>query len=336
MDTPAPIPDALAKGVVFAVYANDGISHATARAIPVLTRMRPEAAMLHSGPDDLAAHAPTAAASIRAAVPGIGVWVAIGCDYKLRQQRLAGHYDGDAVVRHLATVGDTARRIGAAAIMLDPESELELLGKANPALAAYVVREALKEIRKRAPGIPIYFTSFDHPTVHQSMPWEALLGKDSPITANFPQVYAAAGTGVCSRGALEAREFSAMASWLVEVRKGLIRPDVEGPDTPDDLDCFPYLQLHGVPASDTIRVGCERRYVSLWAIGSGTTGEDLCDAEGEHAALAICELRRRGFVGPDAVARFERSAGLPADSLIADPHGHGIAGPMVLRALGVI
>ncbi|HSN28371.1 MAG TPA: peptidoglycan-binding domain-containing protein [Kofleriaceae bacterium] len=313
-----------APGAVLCVYANSGIANAVPRALPLVQRSRPGVVMLHSGPDDLAAHAPAQANALRSAVPGVEIWLAIGCDHRLRQQRLSGgRYDGEAVVQHLASIADSAAHCGATVAMLDPESEWELLGKHDPSLADSIAREVLTEIRRRAPRLTLAFTSFDFPTYHAAFPWRAWLGPASPMTMAFAQCYASPEHGIAGRGQLEARERGDLASWATAVRAGWIRPDVE-PDVPDDVDWYPYLQLHGVPAVDTIRVGVERAAVAGWAAGADNA-EDLCDADGTNAWLAICELRRRGYWGADAVVRFQREVGLAAD---------GIAGPKTLAALG--
>lgn len=321
------LPSALAEGAAAAVYGK-GIRIAVEHALPDIVESHCGIALLHSGPDDQALHASACATVLRHEVPGIEVWIAIGCDWRLRQQRLAGNrYNADSVVRHLSTVGDTARRAGAARIMLDPETELELLGEHSPALAVQIVRDTLAEIRLRAPLIPIAFTSFDQPDVHASIPWHELLGAGSPVDEAFEQVYGAPGEGYCPRGTIIRRQTKALGAWAKFVRAGQIREDVEPDPGPSDLDWYPYLQLHGIPASDTIRLGVERRKVAGWALGT----PERYDAQGRLAWRSICQLRRYGFVGPDAVLRFERAVGLHVDR---DPHG--VAGPEVQGALAAL
>lgn len=314
----------LSPGFVPCVYSGGGIALGLHRSLPLLARARPATVMLHSGPDDLALHGPKACNDLRAALPGVEIWLAIGCDFRLRQQRNAGRYDGRAVVSHLATIGDTAKTCGATVAMLDPEGEWKPFTAKDRRVADRTARDTLAEIHRRAPGLTLAFTSYDHPTLHSGFNWSGWL-QGTPITLAFAQVYAAAEEGQLSpRGALERRETRALASWKEAVSKGWIEPDIapDDPalDPPDDLDWYPYLQLHGVPAVDTVREGVAHLMGAGWAL------TERMDEEGERALLAICELRRLGYWGRDAVQRFQSAMGLKVD---------GIAGPKTMAALGI-
>lgn len=281
----------------------------------LLMRAQPDVVQIHAGPTGLAQDAPYVATAVRQVCPRARVWLGVGCDGWLRGWH-RGAVARNVVVEKLAGCADLAVVIGAEAVVWNAESEWKI----HPDASGDLARELILAVRDRHPLLAQGHTANDHPTFHSDYPWRAWLGPGSPITFALPQVYAAPDGGVqAHRGALERREVTALSSWATAVKHQWARPDVE-PDIDDDLDWYPYLQLHQVPTIDTVTVAMERPVAAFWAAPS------RMDDAGRLAVLACCELRRRGYIGRGAVSVFQSEMHLVVD---------GKCGPLTLAALGV-
>jgi hypothetical protein len=311
----------VAPGVALTLWHGAGLAAAVsdARAVSLLREARPEIVQLHSAPTGYKRWGAGAVRTVREALPGARLWFGVGCDGWARD--VASNKRSVAEV--VAVFIDVAKRAvdaGAELIVWNAEGAY----KDPRVVSSGLARAIVATCAARFPALPQGHTAYDHPTYHSGYDWRGWLGPGSPVVLALPQVYAAGDTEAAGykphvRGRLPAREARALASWKTAVRNGWIKPDVE-PDVPDDLDWRPYLQIHHVSVADTVRALCQYDVAAAWAAPT------RMDAEGRLSVVAACEMRRRGFVGPGAVRRFQSSVGLVADD---------VCGPRTLRALGL-
>jgi len=307
----------LRPGTVVTLWHGDGLDDACSpSALALLTEARPEVVQLHAAPRGHGRHTSRVAARVRAAIPGVGLWLGVGCDGWLWEWA-RGQCSRAVAMGRLTDCADLAVSIGAECVVWNGEAAY----KEHATRGADLARGVLESVAGHHPQLAQAFTSYDHPHYHPQ-PWRSWCYPGSPVTLVAPQVYAAPGgdEAMAHRGALPARERTALASWATAVRKGWVEGDAPAgtPEDASDMDWTPYIQAHSVRASDSIAFALRYPLTSWWALPS------RADAEGRAALLAVCKLRRLGFDGPDAVRRYQAGAGLVAD---------GIAGPKTLDAL---
>lgn len=309
----------LPSGVVLALWHGDGLDDAWTPAVEsLLAAARPQVVQLHSAPRGHERYTRSVAAAVRRALPGVRLWLGVGADGWLWEWA-RGLCSRKTALDRLSGCADLAAELDAECVKWNGE----LAYKQHVERGRDLARATLEYVAGRHPQLAQGFTSYDHVHYHPA-PWRAWCYPGSPVSAAFPQVYAAPGgeEAMAHRGALPARERAALSSWATAVRNGWVGADApEGaPGDDNDLDWAPYIQAHSVQASDSIAFALRYPLTSWWAAPS------RMDAQGRSAFLAVCAMRRLGFSGADAVQRFQRSAGLVAD---------GIAGPKTLAALGL-
>ena len=266
------------------LYSGDlPVSEAIARARGLLTGAQPRAVELHTWRPDL--YAP----EVRKIIPDVELSVGIGVDSEARDVA-QGRQSVAAAVAELLRVVVRADAIGATSVTWNAEAAWKKPPNSTEALRVHqLVRALLGEVQTRYPHLRQEHTAYDHPTHHSAYPWPSWLGAGSPVLASYAQVYAAPGGGLkAHRGALEAREARALASWSAAVRAGWIRPDApEGTAGDlDDVDWHPYYQLHHVPAVDTAASALEHGRCALWAAPT------RMDADGREAASVLAAIDR--------------------------------------------
>lgn len=230
-------------------------------------------------------------------------WI-MGCGVDSIARRVAlGQWSVSRGANEFTRLARIAAELGAEAIMWNAEASWKRPPSSGEArLLGELIGEALQSVAAAFPQLPQWHTAYDHPSYHSTYPWRAWLGPMSPITASFPQVYAAPGAGLMAhRGALPAREARALASWGAAVRAGWISPDVaeDQPSASHDVDWRPYYQLHGVALADTVASAVQHDLVALWALRSRS------DLDGRRAFAALVALHRLGYWGEGAVQRFQ-------------------------------
>ena len=303
------------RGPILTFWGGDG-AEAEVRASEALLRAaQPRTVQLHTWTPE------TAARGVRLLVPGVRIVCGFGVD-GLARDVAQGRSSVDDGVRAMLRLALRAVGVGADAVVWNAEAgwkrpptsaEAQRLGE--------LIRRGLGSVANVYPTLEQHHTAYDHPTYHSAYPWRAWLGEGSPVVASWPQVYAAPGDGLMAhRGALPAREARALNSWEAAIRAGWITPD--DPETPvrEGVQWRPYLQLHHVPAADTIAAALRYEGAMLWALRSRS------DDDGRRAVAALCALDALGFWRPGGVEAFQRDRGLKVD---------GIAGPATLAALGV-
>lgn len=304
------------SGPIVTLWDGDGIERAWLLSRAWLRLARPRAVQLHTWtPGDVAR-------AIRAELPGVTLVHGVGVDGIARDVAL-GRASTASAAATFVSLASRAVSVGACAILWNAEASYKR-PPSSPERARLVeaIRAGLAAVAERFPDLAQWHSAYDHPTYHSTYPWAAWLGPHTPIRASWAQVYAApGGAGVmAARGALPRREATSLASWAAAVRAGWIAPDApEGtPEDAADVDWRPYLQLHSVPAVDTVSVAVSSPAAMLWALSSRR------DAEGLRAATALVALERAGFWGDGAVQAFQRARGLTVD---------GVCGPNTTAAL---
>lgn len=315
-----PLPQVRATGPALTLYDGGSIERAwSGGGDRLVAETRPPVVQLHAWPGPRTARVATA---VRAASPSSALWIGAGVDGVARRVA-SGSWSVARGVATLVGIARDAAALGASVLVWNAEGGWKAPSGPVRDRLAETVRDALLAVQLACPTLAQAFTSFDHPSFHATFPWKAWLGPGSPVTAAFAQVYAGAGGVQAHRGALPAREARALASWGAAVRASWIRPDVPEGQPGDDQDCDwrPYLQLHHVPATDTVQEALSHPVAALWAAPTRH------DPEGLRALRVLCGLHARGFWGPGALARFQASAGITPAS--------GTLGPRTLAALGV-
>lgn len=298
------------RGLVPTLYdGNGGPLAAFTASRELLKRARPGAVQIHAWEPGRAAE------GVYSILPDAKLVVGFGVDSIAREAAKARWTEAQAV-RTFVELAGRAARVGAVAIVWNAEASWKtpptseqrkrLEGAIRAGLAAVAA----------LPGAPLqWHTAYDHPSYHSTYPWTAWLGAGSPVLASLPQVYAAPEGGLmAARGALPAREARALSSWASAVRAGWIREDAPEGSASDltDVDWLPYYQLHHVPRRETVAHALARPLSFGWALPTRS------DAEGRAAFLVASALRRAGFVGEGAVARFQEAHGLAADGIVGD------------------
>jgi hypothetical protein len=245
---------------------------------------------------------------IRKAIPGVKIILGFGVD-GIAKHVAQGTWGVTKGISAMTGLHTKAREVGAHAVVWNAEGGWKSAPNTEQRTRILaLVNGALEVMAERAWDMPIWHTAYDHPASHSSYPWEAWLGKESPVSVSFCQVYAGAGEKVMAhRGKLAGREAASLASWEVAVKKGWV-------DTREVL-WQPYYQLHHVPAFDTIRQGVKHKDVCLWAVPS------RFDQEGTLALRGLLEIESAGGIVP-----WQLSQGLAGD---------GAFGPLSAKALGL-
>jgi hypothetical protein len=308
---PAPLPD----GEAVTVWSADGLRAGVATALPLLRRTRPAIVQLHAGPQGLAEHLASQAALVRAAVPGVRLWVGVAWDGWVDD--VAEGADVRRIVERVyLPAARAARDIGAELLVINSEAA----GKLHPAAARRLAVVAIDTIRAQCPGLLLGHTAYDHPDYHdeersnglvdgddEGYPWSAYLGApeirgavpglllptSGPVDLELPQVYAAPPKDertkrqpMASVGALLRRAKGSAESFARAVALGWIDPRVP---------VRPYVQAHHVRAQDTAGHCARARLGCLWAAPT------RLDAEGVRA-LEVLTRGRRGELGAGDVA----------------------------------
>ena len=308
---PAPLPD----GEAVTVWSADGLRAGVANALPLLTRTRPAIVQLHAGPQGLTEHLAPQAAIVRAAVPGVRLWVGVAWDGWVDD--IAEGADVRRIVERVyLPAARAAQAIGAELLVINSEAA----GKLHPKAARALAVAAIDAIRAECPGLLLGHTAYDHADFHdeergngvidgddEGYPWSAYLGArelrgavpglllpaSGPVDLELPQVYAAPAKDpvtkrqpMASVGALLRRAEGSAKSFARAVAAGWIDPRVP---------VRPYVQAHHVRAQDTAGHCARARLACLWAAPT------RLDTEGVRA-LEILTRGRRGELGAADVA----------------------------------
>lgn len=313
LGTPRPAP--LPEGEGVTVWSADGLRTAVDNALPLLRRTRPAIVQLHAGPQGLTEHLASQAALVRAAVPGVRLWVGVAWDGWVDD--VAEGADVRRIVERVyLPAARAALALGAELFVINSEAA----GKIHPRAARALAVAAIDAIRVECPGLLLAQTAYDHADFHdeepgnglvdgddEGYPWSAyygapelrgavpglLLPASGPVDLGLPQVYAAPAKDpltkrqpMASVGALLSRAKSSAASFARAVAAGWIDPRVPQ---------RPYVQAHHVRAQDTAGHVARARLGCLWAAPT------RLDAEGVRA-LEVLTRGRRGELGAADVA----------------------------------
>lgn len=329
--TPRPAP--LPPGEILTVWSADGLRAAVDAVLPLLRRVRPAGVQLHAGPQGLAEHLHTQAARVRAAVPGVRLWVGVAWDGWIDD--VADGADPRRIVERVyLPAARAAREIGAELVVINSEAA----GKVHPGAARRLAVTAIDGIRTACPGLLIGHTAYDHPDYHdeeagnrpvdaddEGYPWSAYLGApelaaaipglalpaSGPVDLELPQVYAAPPKDERTKrqpmagvGALLSRAKASASSFERAVKLGWIDPRVP---------VRPYVQAHHVRAQDTAGHCARAGLAAIWAAPT------RLDADGVRA-LEVLARGRRGELGagdladPVVVAWAQGRLGLDPDA----------------------
>lgn len=350
---PAEVRRLLPPGVCFALWnAGDLARVVTGDVATLLRRTRPEAAagvdgagrvvaMLHGGPVRLDKADDVVVPRLRALHPGLRVWYGVGCDAWC-DDVLDGRATVAAAVDAIAGAADDAVAHGAETVVLDAEAPYKTKPPAmerSAAIGHRIARGVIASIRAKHPGLPIGFTSYDHPGLHRAFPWEAFCGAHGVDYVVWQWYGAPAeredGTRpTADPRALARRLFSHRASVSDAVREGLVRADMVH---------MPYLQAHHVPLVQTataaldpgalLRPGEAARLGphGVGAHGPGPANGVAClwswpkraDAHGYAAAELVARVWQRA--GGDA-REAQRRAGATPDGLLGPDSYRKITG----------
>lgn len=279
-------------------------------AADLFAAVKPRAVELHTWRPDLFAD------DVRRVVPDVELSVGVGVDSEAKDVA-QGRQSVAAAVTELVRVATRAEAIGATSITWNAEAAWKRPPNTDEAARiGQLVRALLGEVAARYPHLRQEHTAYDHPTYHSAYPWRAWLGVGSPILASYAQVYAAPEGGLkAHRGALDAREARALASWATAVRAGWIRPDAPAGTDADlvDVDWHPYYQLHHVPAVDTVASALAHDRCALWAVPT------RADADGAEVVRVLAALDRANLWD---VRLLQSTVGVPVDGRYG-PVTHG-------------
>lgn len=302
-------PRPLTRRHALTLWSGDGLPSAVQVATPLLLDARPAVVQLHAGPQGLRDHLHVSAAKVRAAVPGVALWVGVAWDGWVEQVTAA---TVDRVLERVyLPAARAARDIGAELLVINSEAA----GKVHPEAARLLAVRAIDVIRAECPGLLLGHTAYDHPHYHpeerdhggridadeEGYPWSAYLGgaqakaagvqlpKSGPVDIELPQRYAAPAKPegkpqpMAGLGALPHRVASSQASYARASALGWIDPAVP---------VLSYVQAHHVDARDTAAVGA-RELLALWAAPT------RLDADGRQALRVLCAAERRELTFAD-------------------------------------
>lgn len=320
-------PRTLEPGVAVYLWAGKGLRHAFAKSLAILQRTRPDIVILHGPPSGLlSTHFAPLVAQVRAALPGVRIWVGIGGDGWAAQWR-AGKCSDAQVVTPLVAAFAAAQAVGAEAVVPDLEAAWKS-SKKGASVPDVKTRAQLEALARRvmveggaaAPDAVIALCSYDIPDLHKAFPLAACV-VGTPVSVFAYMAYAADSTP-------DAGELLRRVAWAQREQEkaegmGLLPDDVTGTDVPGDVDRVPIVQLHQLAMHDLVTVLAEFPLVMAWAAPLIVDG-GRADPSGVLALEAALYLRREVGGGPGAIARFQARAGLTAD---------GIVGPKTLAKL---
>lgn len=292
------------------VWGGDGLPSATEQSLPLLRAVRPGVVQLHAGPQGLTSHARRAAADVRAAVPGVRLWVGVAWDGWVDDATSDASAER-LVERVYLPAAMVALGLGAELLVINSEAA----GKLHPAEARRLACVAIDRIRAECPGLAIGHTAYDHPDYHDEepgngrldaddtgYPWSAYLGgaaaratagvrlpTTGPVDLELPQRYAAPPKPegkpqpMAIVGALPARIASSKASFERAAKLNWIDPGIP---------VRAYVQAHHVDARDTAAVGAQEP-LALWAAPT------RLDADGRRALRVLCAAERGELAAAD-------------------------------------
>lgn len=288
----------LAEGVCVTVWLDH--LHKLGDVKGVLSGARPKVVMIHDGPRSLYRDFARIAGEIREVLPGVQLWAGVGCD-----GWLDGKHSTREAIDEILSGALAAVQARASVVVWDAEAAYKI----RPLQGAEVARGVMKGLERAAPMVTQGFTSYDHPTMHSKFPWRAWLGPEArEIEFFLPQIYVANPKNP-QRGALQRRAQTSAKSWAKAVAKGWVR---------EDIPRHPYIQAYGTVLHDLVEFGTQGPLVVWWSV------PNRMDETGNEALVAVCELRKRGYTGPDAIRRAQHALGVKED---------GIYGPITHEAL---
>lgn len=278
----------------------------------LLRAVRPQFVCLHLWPMDSTERYVEEARRI---LPDTPLWASPGCNGLADDSLADVQAQGRAWARR-------ALRLGIECLLLNLEGSA-LPGYPGWTSSDATTRAALGErarallgaIAETAPSVAIGLTSHDCPDWHH-LPWEALLGERSPVTVHAPQVYPGVPRPGASLKGAQRRWILATGQWRRLVERGVVRRDLG----PDGRGWTTYTQGWGAATAATAWLLDQRDRGLVWASPTRLW------PEGRTALAASCELRRQAGDSAGAIARWQTSKGLDADSIV---------GPRTLAALGL-
>ena len=305
MNTPAlPRP-----AVVVTIYDDTGAR----RSSPILDRLARVAApgdlavCLHTTPDESDGSAVGVVRDF-----GLRLWWGLPYDGVARTLRQSG----GTVARALAATW--ARRLHPYApevVCLDGEATWKPDAGADLATLGALALDTIAATRAELPGVPVSWTSYDHPLWHR-LPWGAILGAGG-VDLHAPQIYAAPVEGVSDHRAARGRIASASSQWEklardhASVRRELI---------PGGARCTTYGQIHHITTGGAALVLDTSDTCRAWALPTRS------DDAGVRALEALLLARRETGARAGAIARWQTAHGLTPD---------GVCGPVTLAAMGL-
>ena len=296
-----------------------------------LLRIKPDAVVLHASPSTLMSRPhkgdnrtqlELAVIAVRELLPGVRVWLGVGCDGWVDEWR-AGKATSAQVQGPLMACGALAHQLGVEVCIWNIEGQWKHAPTKDVRTRAELedlARDTMRACAAAAPQAIHGVSSFDHVGMHMAMPWRGLLGLlgDTNIAFFTAQNYVAMA-GEPAKGALPGREKSAGKSQDAAERQGAFPDDVAASDpqedTHDDVDRteIPTVQLHKTDPTDLCSIACRRTVVIGWSVprvGEGGRADD----EGVEAYTAARVIRSVAGCGADAVRRYQRDFDLAQDN----------------------
>lgn len=306
-----------APGVAVTVYPTSraNLTDSLAR----LVELRPPIVQLHTQPD---ASDEVPLRDVRAALPGVRVWVGAGAN---------GLAAGD-LAADLRAAREWAKWCSSRGVELlvfncegdnNPRTPDWLIDEPGEDVAlADRMGQVLRAAREAAPSLALGFTSHDRVRSWR-LPWGAALGPASPVVVNADQVYPAKSINparAISRKDALARLDGTNAQLAALVARGTIRPDLGVGGAGRAI----YTQLWGLTSSAVATLLDRSDLAAAWALPLYPKGR--AQVPGINGLRLALEARRRYGEGKGAILRAQRALGLIAD---------GIPGPATAAALGV-
>ena len=337
----------LAPGHVVYLWAGDDRTNQGARpgsiraaledARDELLAIRPDGVCVHGSPSQLLARGEDGAtalewvaAELRGLLPGVRLWVGVGCDGWVDDWR-AGRATEAQVLQPLQRCAALASGTGAEAIVWNAETAWKHAAsdKRTRAELDALARRFVASVTKIAARAVHVVSSFDHVGFHMALPFDALLSGN--VAAFTAQNYVARAGDAPPRGLLKGRIGSAAKSIESARQQQKFPADERGPDGVDasheDVDVFSTVQLHGTDALDLARELAEAPLVLSWSVPMVREG-GRADARGLEAARVARVIRAAG-AGPGAVRRYQEAS---SGALRVD----GVLGPRTMASLGAL